>query len=932
MSENKLKDSLNLPKTDFPMKANLPQREPEILKKWYDTDIYGLIRKKRKGSPRYILHDGPPYANGSIHIGHVLNKILKDFVIKSKTMSGYESPYLPGWDCHGLPIELKAEKELGTALKEKSIKDFLTACRGFADKYVDIQREEFKRLGVLGEWDNPYKTMNAEYEANIVREVSKLYEKGYIYRGKKPVLWCIDCVTALATAEVEYKDHSSPSVYIKFKINEDLSDIIPELKGKKTNIIIWTTTPWTIPANLAVTVHPEYEYMAMESGNEVYIVAEYLAPGVMEACGLKDSKVIAKFKGGILDKRKARHPFYDRDSLIIIGDHVTLDAGTGCVHTAPGHGMEDYIVALKYGLDIYNPVDDNGNFVKELEFFGGMNVFKANPVITDHMRKNGSLLGEESILHSYPHCWRCDNPVIFRATEQWFINIEHDDLRQKALKKIETTKWIPEWGEERIYNMVKLRPDWCITRQRKWGTPFTIFHCNDCGDVIASPEIFEHVAKIFEKEHLDAWHLKTAKELAPAGMKCPKCGSENFRKETNIIDVWFDSGVSSRVVLGKREDLPWPSDLYLEGSDQHRGWFHSALLTSVAVTGEAPYKEVLTHGFTIDSEGHPLSKKKGNYEPLPELLKKYGAEILRLWVAMVDYREDVRFSDQILAGAVEAYKKIRNTIRFGLGNLYDFDPDKDAVPFDDMEPFDRYGLALLDEMIGKAREAYGKFEFTEVFHAMESFCIVDLSAFLYDVLKDRLYIYHPRDKQRLSAQTAIFTITRNLIELLAPIMSFTSEEAWEYLPNFKGKETSPLLMLFPEAGKYSITKEEKENWDFVIRLREDGLKALERAREKKIIGHSLTAKIILSVGEKHAPLVRKNLDLIGEILIVSQVELSKSSGDLPYKGERVPEISMDVTAATGAKCERCWHFSEHTGEFPEFPTVCERCAAVLKRF
>jgi len=931
MSENKLKDSLNLPKTDFPMKANLPQREPEILKKWYDSDIYGLIRKKRKGSPRYILHDGPPYANGSIHMGHVLNKILKDFVVKSKTMSGYESPYLPGWDCHGLPIELKAEKEAGKGLKEKSVKEFLAACRGFADKYVDIQRDEFKRLGILGEWDKPYKTMNADYEANIVREVSKLYEKGYIYRGKKPVLWCIDCVTALASAEVEYKDHKSPSVYVKFKINDDLSDCLPELKEKKTNIIIWTTTPWTIPANLAITVHPEYEYVAVESGGETYIVAEYLAPGVIETCGLKDSKIIARFKGKLLDRRKARHPFYDRDSLIILGDHVTLDAGTGCVHTAPGHGMEDYVVALKYGLDIYNPVDDHGNFVKDLEFFGGMNVFKANAPINDHMRGNGSLIGEESLVHSYPHCWRCDNPVIFRATEQWFINIEHDDLRQKALKKIEATKWIPEWGEERIYNMVKLRPDWCISRQRIWGTPLTIFHCNDCAGVIASPEIFEHAAKIFEKEHLDAWYLKTAKELAPAGTKCPECGSENFRKETNIIDVWFDSGVSSRVVLGKREDLPWPADLYLEGSDQHRGWFHSALLTSIAVTGEAPYKAVLTHGFTIDAEGHPLSKSRGNYEPLPELLKKYGAEILRLWVAMVDYREDVRFSDQILAGAVEAYKKIRNTIRFGLGNLYDFDPDKDTVPFDEMEPFDRYGLALLDEMIGKAREAYEKFEFTEVFHALESFCIVDLSAFLYDVLKDRLYIFHPRDKQRLSAQTAIFTITRNLIELLAPIMSFTAEEAWDYLPDFKGKETSPLLMLFPEAGKYRITKDERENWDFAIRLREDGLKALERAREKKIIGHSLTAKVIIAAGEKYAPLVRKNLDLIGEILIVSQVELSKNGEDLPYKGERVPEISMDVAAATGAKCARCWHYSERTGEFPEFPTVCERCAPVLKR-
>ncbi len=930
MSDKKIKDTLNLPKNDFPMRANLPQREPEILKKWYEDDLYGKIREKRKNARRYILHDGPPYANGNIHMGTVLNKILKDFVVKSRNMLNYESPYVPGWDCHGLPIELNVEKEVGKELKEKSVAEFLTACRDYASKYIDSQREEFKRLGVLGEWDNPYRTMSKQYEADIIRELGKLFEKGYIYRGKRPVLWCIDCSTALASAEVEYADHSSPSVYIKFPMKDDISDIIPELKDKNVFAVIWTTTPWTIPANLGITVHPEFDYVAVEAGDEVYILAEYLARLTMEDCGIEDYKIIAKFKGDILDRKLARHPFIDRDSLFMLADHVTLEAGTGLVHTAPGHGMEDYIIGMEYGLDIYNPVDNTGHFIDEIENFAGMTVFEANPKINDYMREKGVLLGEQKITHSYPHCWRCDNPVIFRATAQWFINIEHDDLRTKALDIIRKTEWVPSWGEERIFKMVQNRPDWCISRRRLWGTPITVFHCEDCGEIISTPELFEHVAKIVEKEHLDAWHLKEVKELCPEGTKCT-CGSTNFRKETNIVDVWFDSGVSSRVVLGKRDDLPWPADLYLEGSDQHRGWFHSSLLTSVAVTGEAPYKTVLTHGFTVDSEGSPLSKRKGNYPPLPDQFAKYGAEILRLWVAMVDYREDVRYSQEIITSAQEVYKKIRNTIRFGLGNLFDFDPDKHSVPFDEMEEVERYSLNRLDRIVKRVRSAYEKFEFTTVFHTLESYCIVDLSSFFFDVLKDRLYIYAPDDKKRRSAQTAVFTIVKNLVELLAPIMSFTTEEAWEYLPDFKGRESSPHLMEFPEEERFSLTKDEAEKWETIMDVREDALKALEIQREKKVIGHSLNANLQISAEGKTAELLKENMELLKEILIISQIEILDSGEELEFKSEKISKLSFSVKNAEGDKCERCWHYSPKVGTFEKYPTVCERCAPILEK-
>ncbi|MBN2135708.1 MAG: isoleucine--tRNA ligase [Acidobacteria bacterium] len=931
MNEKSIKDSLNLPKTEFPMRANLPQREPEILKKWEQDKIYDQIRKERSDAPSYILHDGPPYANGSLHMGHVLNKILKDFVVKSKNMTGFNSPYVPGWDCHGLPIELKVEREVGKEIKENSIAKFLVKCREYAQKYVDIQKEEFIRLGVFGEWDNPYLTMTPQYEADTIRELGMLYSKNYIYKGKKSILWCIDCATALASAEVEYHDHKSNSIYVKFPVDEDLSDIIPELKGKKVFAVIWTTTPWTIPANLGITAHPDYDYVAVEVGDEVYLMAEYLSAPTLEDCGIKDYKKIATFKGKILDRRNARHPFYDRNSLFMIGDHVTLDAGTGLVHTAPGHGVEDYIIGMEYGLDIYNPVDETGHYEKDLERFAGLQVFEANKVVNDYMRSIGALLGEGEITHSYPHCWRCENPVIFRATEQWFVNIDHDDLRKKALEQIEKTQWIPEWGQERIQKMIANRPDWCISRQRVWGTPMTVFYCNKCGEVIASEEIFEHVAKIVEKEQIDAWHLKDAKVLAPAGTKCPKCGSDDFRKENNIVDVWFDSGVSSRVVLGKRDDLPWPSDLYLEGSDQHRGWFHSSLLTSTAIMGRAPYNAVLTHGFTIDSEGRPLSKRLGNYPPLPEQFEQYGAEILRLWVAMVDYREDMRYSQEILSGAVEAYKKIRNTIRFALGNLYDFNPDKDSVPFEEMTSLERYGMSRLDQTIEKVRQAYDKFEYTVVFHTLENYCIVDLSSFMFHILKDRLYTAHPEDKKRRSAQTAVFYIVRNLIELLAPIMSFTAEEAWQYLPDFKGKLASPHLMMFPENGKYKISDKEQEDWDLLLKIRDDVQKALELAREQKTIGHSLDARVRITGDEKIKVLLKENEDLFREIMVLSQFEVSDSLSEFTYRSEDIKNLTIQVVAASGEKCERCWNYSEEVGKHTNYPTVCERCAPVLEK-
>ena len=730
------KSTLNLPVTDFPMKANLPQREPEILAAWQRGDLYGTIAEAGKGKPRYVLHDGPPYANGHIHIGHALNKILKDIILKSKRMQGFDAPYVPGWDCHGLPIELQVEKNLGSKKHETTKLQMRKQCREYAEKFVHVQRVEFERLGVLGDWDRPYLTMSYDYEGITARELARFAENGGLYKGKKPVHWCSSCVTALAEAEVEYADKTSPSIYVKFLLQDDISTAVPALAGKRVSLVIWTTTPWTIPANLAVALHPELEYVALETGGEVLVVAEGLKDAFMAATGVQGN-VIATFRADILYRKRCKHPFYDRDSIVLLGEHVTLDAGTGCVHTAPGHGQEDYELALVEGLDIYNPVDNRGRYIQSLEFFGGMFVFDANAAVMEKLREVGALVGQGSVEHSYPHCWRCKKPIIFRATEQWFISMEKNDLRQKALTEIDRVSWVPKWGRERIHGMIENRPDWCISRQRSWGVPITAFYCTECGEILADGKTMHHVADLFMEGGADLWYEKEAAELLPPGTVCPQCGKSAFEKEMDILDVWFDSGVSHAAVLENRPELGSPANMYLEGSDQHRGWFHSSLLASVGTRGVAPYREVLTHGFVVDGSGRKMSKSVGNVVAPEEVIKKYGAEILRLWVAAQDYRDDVRISQEILTRLAEAYRRIRNTCRYLLGNLNDFDPDVDMVPYDRMTELDRWALHQLEVLKEKVAAAYNEYEFHILYHAVNGFCTVEMSAFYLDIIKER---------------------------------------------------------------------------------------------------------------------------------------------------------------------------------------------------
>ena len=781
------KETLNLPKTDFPMKANLVKREPEMLAGWDEEKLYQKIRESSKGRKRYTLHDGPPYANGNIHMGTAFNKVLKDIIIKSKQMDGFDAPYVPGWDCHGLPIEHKVDQELGGRKRSMSQVEVRKYCRQYAEKFVDIQRKEFRRLGVLGEWDNPYLTMSYDYEATIVREFGKFALNGSLYKSKKPIYWCISCKTALAEAEVEYEQHSSPSIFVKFPMISDLG--IPRLEGKKVFILIWTTTPWTIPANLAVALHPDLEYAAVDPGNgEVWILARGLVELCMDTFGIREYEILAEFPAGKLERMKARHPLYDRESLIVLAPYVTLDAGTGCVHTAPGHGREDYETGLAYGLEVYSPVDDSGLFTDDVLFFAGQQVFEANRAVNEKLRAEGRLLKEQAITHEYPHCWRCKKPVIFRSTEQWFISMENTGLRKNALEAINRVSWIPRWGRDRIYGMIEKRPDWCISRQRSWGVPITVLYCAKCNRTMISKEILDHVVGLVEKSGADIWFSEPEEKLLPPGTTCPDCGSNQFKKETDILDVWFDSGVSYAAVMEARSYLGSPSDLYLEGSDQHRGWFHSSLLCSVGTRGEAPYKSVLTHGFVVDGSGKAMHKSAGNVIAPEDLIKKYGAEIIRLWVAAEDYRDNIRLSEEILQRLTEAYRRIRNTARFLLGNLYDFDPSKDSVPYAEMEEIDRWALHKLQELSGRILTAYREFEFHIVYHSLHNFCVLDLSSFYLDILKDRLYVSPAKSRSRRSAQTAMREILDSLVRLMAPVLSFTAEEIWGAM---RGEGESP---------------------------------------------------------------------------------------------------------------------------------------------
>jgi len=940
-----LKKTVNLPKTDFSQKANLGQAEPARLKKWKEIGLYKKIEEARKGREKFILHDGPPYANADIHIGTALNKILKDFVVKTRSMMGYDAPYVPGYDCHGLPIETLVEKKLAEKGKNKAdipVSSFRRICREHASTAMNNQTRDFQRLGILGEWENPYLTMSPEYESSTARLFGKFLERGYVYKGLRPVYWCIHDQTALAEAEVEYREHTSPSVYVKFPLKSDPADIDAALAGKNAFLVIWTTTPWTLPANLGIAVHPDFDYSAIEVGSEVYIVASELKGAFVETCEFEASAEIARFKGSKLDRLEAKHAWLDRTSLIMNGEHVTLGeadaeteldvrfeskssakSGTGLVHTAPGHGADDFHIGKKYGLDIYNPVDAAGRFIAEVEHFGGMNIFEANPKIVEFLSENGMLLHSEKYQHRYPHCWRCKNPVVFRATPQWFISMDEiqgdsdaKPLRQAALDEIGNVKWHPSWGEGRMSNMFKGRPDWCVSRQRSWGVPIPVFYCKGCDETIADHKIIDHVADIFAQETADAWYSRPENELLPDGFKCPKCGDSDFRKETDILDVWFDSGSSCVAVLETRGDtLRFPADVYLEGGDQYRGWFNSSLSCGIAAHDRAPYKQIVTHGWVVDGEGKKQSKSLGNVTAPQEIIDRSGAEILRLWAAAVDYTEDVRCSDEILSRVVDAYRKFRNTLRYALGNLDGFDPAKDSVAEDDLLEIDRWALANLDEVTAKAIAGYEAYDFQAAYGAIYNFCTVTLSARYFDIIKDRLYILAPRSIERRSAQTALYRIAADLSRLLAPILAFTADEAWENLP---GQTVASIhIAEFPKvAGEADSVL--TSNWERLFAIRDEVLKALEEARNDKSIGSSLDARVVLTTDAETTRFLLDYFTDLRYIFIVSQVEVHES--DL---------FAVRIEKADGHKCERCWNYSIRVGEFEKYPTVCERCIEAL---
>src|SRR3954470_20770869 len=833
------KETLNLPRTGFPMKANLPTSEPETLARWDAMDLYGKIRAVRQGRPKFVLHDGPPYANGQIHLGTALNKILKDFVVKSKTMAGFDSPYVPGYDCHGLPIELKVDRELGPKKRDMSVADFRRACRAYADRFIGVMTKEFERLGILGDWDHPYLTMNFKYQAAIARALGRFVTRGLVYKGKKPVHWCIHCRTALAEAEVEYEEHSSPSIYVEFALDSEsaaeIATRVPELAGRDVSVLIWTTTPWTIPSNLAIAFHPEFDYAAYQVGSRAVIVAEALAPKVAEVAGVRFDAPIARRKGEQLEGLRFRHPLYARPSLAVLGDYVTLEAGTGAVHAAPGHGADDFATGQRYGLDIYAPVGPNGRFLDTVEMFAGERVFDANPKIEEALRERGRLWHRETFEHQYPHCWRCHNPVIFLATSQWFIRMDGEPvvndntLRQAGLNAIERdVTWIPTWGHDRIYNMVVNRPDWCISRQRAWGVPIPAVDCSKCGEAILTGELVEQTATVFDQYGADAWYERPIEEFLPKGLACPSCGGTEFERERDILDVWFDSGSSHEAVLPFRDELTWPADMYLEGSDQHRGWFQSSLLVGLGTRGRPPFREVLTHGFLIDVDGRKMSKSLGNTVAPQEVIKESGAEILRLWVSMSDFREELRVGKQILARVVEAYRKIRNTLRYLVSNLYDFDPSADRVAVAQMQEVDRFALSRYGATATAVLRAYERYDYPSIFQILNQFLTVDLSAFYADVSKDRLYTFAAASRERRSAQSAMFIMADGLARLLAPILPVTADELWRQLG---GREESVHLADFPIETESLVDAAIVERWEGLIGVREDVNRALENARQ-----------------------------------------------------------------------------------------------------
>lgn len=923
--------TLNLPKTDFPMRASLPQREPEFLKKWNENDQYKKLMDYNEGKPLFVLHDGPPYANGDIHIGHALNKTLKDFIVRYKNMTGFKSPFVPGWDTHGLPTELAARKKAGiTAESNISDLELRKICRDTALGYVNLQRESFKRMGIIAEWDNPYITLKKEFEQEQIKVFANMASKGYIYKGLKPVYWCSDCNTALAEAEIEYAEDPCHSIYVKFKVTEDfgkLTALGAELD--KTYFVIWTTTTWTLPANVAICVGPNYEYSILKANGEYYVMATDLAPVAMADAGITDYETVGIIRGDELEYMKTAHPFIDRTSLVIVGDHVTLESGTGCVHTAPGHGVDDFIVCKKYPeIPIVVPVDNKGVLTEEAGQFAGLTTEEANKPIAEYLDKIGALFALKKIKHQYPHCWRCHKPVIFRATSQWFCSV--DDFKDAAVKAAEDVKWYPEWGKDRLQSMVLERADWCISRQRKWGVPIPVVYCKDCGKEIIDDGVMQKVSDIFGKEGSDAWYAHDAEYFLPEGFKCPHCGKSNgFEKESDIMDVWFDSGSSHAAVCRKRPYLKWPADVYLEGADQYRGWFQSSLLTSVAAGDGAPYKQIITHGWTVDGEGRKMSKSLGNGIAPQEIISKYGADILRLWVASADYHADIRISPEILKQISDNYRKIRNTARYCLGNLYDFDPDKDMVSNDELEELDKYALMKLDEVIAIARKGYDEYEYHTTAHALHNFCVVDMSNFYFDVLKDRLYTTAPDSKSRRAAQTVLYKVLDALTLILTPILAFTCDEIWTAMKHDKSRNPEgPLFNSIPTADYIETDEAFIAKWDRIHEIRTDVQKALELARNEKVIGKPLEAKVTLYADGELADFLKSELKSLPEIFITSAVEIADGKGE--FKGE-VKGLSITVNKADGEKCERCWKFSDTVGQDSEHPTLCAHCAETMKQ-
>jgi isoleucyl-tRNA synthetase len=954
-SPPELKATLTLPQTAFPMKANLPQNEPLRLKRWAQMGLYARLRESASGRPAYLLHDGPPYANGPIHLGHALNKGLKDFVVKSKTMAGFDAPYVPGYDCHGLPIEIKVDEKLGHKKLEMPVPEVLDACRAYAQKYVDLQTSQFERIGCFGRWEKPYKTMTRDYEARILEAFYGFLEKDFVYRGLKPVYWCIHDRTALAEAEVEYENHTSPSVYVRYRLTSAPEAIHPALLGRDVSTIIWTTTPWTLPASLAVAFHPDFEYVALEATTEcgcypqvaVYIVAASLAESVAKACDLGEVKELARFKGAALERATFQHPFLERSVLGVLATYVTADTGTGAVHTAPSHGADDFYTGQRYGLDPTSRVDAAGHIhfdpaswtLATPPPYDGKKVFAANPIIVAMLEERGALLAASDLSHSYPHCWRCHHPVIFRATEQWFISLgtpvkRADDsettFRNLAVEEIDKVVWDPAWGKERITNMIATRPDWCISRQRIWGVPIAVFLCEGCDQPIVDPALNRGIVDLFEKEGAESWHITPLEKLLPAGARCAHCGGTAFRKETDILDVWFDSGVSWFAVCESDPELRpayqqfqqgnGTQVLYLEGGDQHRGWFHSSLLTSVALRGRAPYSHVATAGWTLDELGRAMSKSLGNGVDPVDIANRMGGEIVRLWVASVDFREDMAASENLMQRCAELYRKLRNTFRFLLGNLAGFDPARDRVAEAELLPLDRYMLARTRELAEKIIGFYFTFEFHRVYHALNEFAIVDLSAFYLDVLKDRMYTFAPTSQARRSAQTVLWQITEALVRLVAPILSFTADEVWEHLPKVEAREASVHLALFPKPEE--IFSEDPapvlEEWKQLFAIRDEALRVLEEERQAKRIGKGLEAELEISAAGDQLALLRRHASGLKEIVNVSGVHVVEGAA-----------LAVKALPASGAKCARCWNYMPEVSDYGIWQNVCSRCQSAL---